>query len=61
MKEKGETIIPEELYHVTEQHVETYRVDYEINNTGTLPELYGQVEAMLWVIQQQRGGITWAE
>ena len=50
MLERGETINYEELYHETEQHVQDFEVDYELNNNGTLPDLYEQIEEMMGVL-----------
>lgn len=43
----GDAFKPEDLTHDTEQHVDTFAVDYEVQNDGTLDELYAQIDAII--------------
>lgn len=36
-----------DLTHETEQHVDSFAVDYEVNNADTVDDLYAQIDAIL--------------
>lgn len=43
----GDSFTDEDLRHETEQHVDTFAVDVEIDNSGSLDELYAQVDEVM--------------
>ena len=43
----GDVFDTDDLNHETELHIETFDVDYEINNDGNLESLYQQIEWLL--------------
>lgn len=43
----GDTFSFADLLHETEQHVDTFAVDYELDNSGSLADLHAQIDAML--------------
>ena len=43
----GDAFNPEDLVHDTEQYVDSFVVDYEITNDGTLEELFTQVDRIM--------------
>ncbi|NOU98462.1 adenylate kinase [Paenibacillus sp. LMG 31457] len=45
--ESADTFNLADLRHDTEAHVDTFAVDYEIDNDGTLAELYAQIDAIM--------------
>lgn len=45
--ESADTFNLRDLTHDTESHVEGFAVDYEIENSGTLAELYTKVDAIM--------------
>ncbi|WNF07457.1 deoxynucleotide monophosphate kinase family protein [Brevibacillus borstelensis] len=47
MIDAGDTFDDDTLTHETEQHVDSFAVDYEIDNDGSLAELYAQVDAVV--------------
>jgi dephospho-CoA kinase len=48
-KALGDTFTRAELTHETESHVDTFSVDYDVYNVGTLADLYAQVDAIIAV------------
>ncbi|WP_035987270.1 AAA family ATPase [Brevibacillus agri] len=47
MIDAGDTFDDGALTHETEQHVDSFAVDYEIDNNGSLAELYAQVDEIM--------------
>jgi dephospho-CoA kinase len=47
MIDAGDTFDDGTLTHETEQHVDSFAVDYEIDNNGSLAELYAQVDEIM--------------
>jgi dephospho-CoA kinase len=47
MIDAGDTFDDDTLTHETEQHVDSFAVDYEIDNNGSLAELYAQVDEIM--------------
>lgn len=43
----GDTFSFADLFHETEQHVNTFDVDYELDNSGSLADLHAQIDALL--------------
>ena len=50
MKNNGEIVTPEILEHSTEKYVRNFKVDYEIDNNGTLEQLHENVEELIQTI-----------
>lgn len=46
-KASGDAFDPATLTHDTESHVDTFAADYDVNNDGTLAELYAQIDAII--------------
>jgi dephospho-CoA kinase len=56
MIDAGDTFDDDTLTHETEQHVGSFTVDYEIDNNGSLAELYAQVdEIMAGILRKENG------
>ncbi|QDX93615.1 hypothetical protein EEL30_15715 [Brevibacillus laterosporus] len=43
----GDTFTDADLDHETEQHVDTFAVDYELDNNGSVLDLYEQIDVMM--------------
>ncbi|MBG9520239.1 hypothetical protein ABE49_16115 [Bacillus thuringiensis] len=43
----GDVFTEADLEHETENHIDTFEVDYEINNNGELIQLYGQFDEVM--------------
>ena len=54
-KTAGDSFRPEDLTHETEQYVDTFAADYDVDNTGSLTDLYAQMDDI--VRELQRGAI----
>jgi dephospho-CoA kinase len=55
MIDAGDTFDDGTLTHETEQHVDSFAVDYEIDNNGSLAELYAQVDEIMADINRKEG------
>lgn len=51
----GETVSQEILNAETEQHIDTFVVDYVIHNDGSLDDLKREVISLIYKIQQEKG------
>lgn len=46
----GDQFSEEDLRHETELHIDSYQVDFELDNSRDLDHLYGQIERMMMVL-----------
>jgi dephospho-CoA kinase len=46
-RQAGDAFTAESLTHDTESHIAGFVVDYEVENAGTLAELYAQIDAIM--------------
>ena len=46
-KEAGDVFTEADLDHDTESHIDTFEVDYEVNNVGSIGEMYGQLDTIM--------------
>lgn len=53
---EGDIFTLDDLRHDTERHVDMFEVDYDIDNNGTLDDLYKQVDKILTDIKNKGGG-----
>ncbi|MBG9788832.1 hypothetical protein ABD74_14150 [Brevibacillus laterosporus] len=47
MIDAGDTFTDADLDHETEQHVDTFAVDYELDNNGSVLDLYEQIDVVM--------------
>lgn len=43
----GDVFTEEDLSHETESHIDAFEVDYEINNVGSIGEMYNQLDVIM--------------
>ncbi|MDA1545839.1 hypothetical protein PDJ83_15660 [Bacillus cereus group sp. TH253LC] len=43
----GDVFTEEDLSHETEIHIDTFEAEYEVNNVGTIGEMYDQFDAIM--------------
>ncbi|WP_206529604.1 AAA family ATPase [Brevibacillus sp. SYP-B805] len=55
MIDAGDEFDDDTLTHDTEQHVDSFAVDYEIDNNGSLADLYAQVDEIMVDINRKEG------
>ncbi|PHD57692.1 hypothetical protein [Bacillus wiedmannii] len=46
-KAEGDVFTEADLLHETESHINTFEVDYEINNVGSIGEMYDQLDTIM--------------
>ncbi|MGX5702371.1 hypothetical protein [Bacillus cereus] len=46
-KNAGDVFTEADLEHETETHIDIFEVDYEVNNVGTIVEMYGQFDVIM--------------
>ncbi|PEA75101.1 hypothetical protein [Bacillus wiedmannii] len=46
-KAEGDVFTEADLSHDTESHIDTFEVDYEINNVGSIGEMYDQLDTIM--------------
>ncbi|WP_226798472.1 hypothetical protein [Bacillus sp. B2-WWTP-C-10-Post-4] len=46
-KEEGDVFTEADLVHDTESHIDTFEVDYEINNVGAIGDMYDQFDTIM--------------
>jgi dephospho-CoA kinase len=50
--ESADTFNLRDLTHETESYVDSFAVDYEVDNSGSLAELYAQIDLIMWEITE---------
>jgi len=53
-KEAGDVFTEVDLEHKTESHIDTFEVDYEINNVATIGDMYDQFDKVMKDIKMQK-------
>ncbi|WP_243763990.1 hypothetical protein [Bacillus sp. XF8] len=43
----GDVFTESDLSHETESHIDTFEVDYEVNNVGTVGDMYNQFDVIM--------------
>ncbi|MEQ4485234.1 adenylate kinase [Cohnella silvisoli] len=55
-RQAGDTFTAESLAHETESHIAGFAVDYEVENAGTMADLYAEVDAIMARINAEVNG-----